>query len=312
MICVISLVILSVMGIFSAENRSLAREALDCVLRRVTLRPCNTGFNEKMKARILGFVITRSESGARLLNRYFEPLAWLFVILFVGSSIFAARGIFLFYTTGSCDGLNQSGFCVFDPTGQANQISNAGDACPVVLPGEDPVRLTGVNLDEFPTLNPQAGETMVFIGSYGCEFTRKAYPRVRALAEQNQVGFTLLYYPVKEQSDRLARVSYCAYQQDREKYWQLVDFFFSVETSRLEDESAITEGLLQAGFDPLEIDLCATEQKTEQAVEQQLSQIVSTGFFGTPTVFIGDDILIGPKPSRVYAIALNGLFFWAR
>ena len=56
MFCIISFVVLSILGIFSATNRALARESLDCVLRRVTLRPCNTGFDEKMKARILGSV----------------------------------------------------------------------------------------------------------------------------------------------------------------------------------------------------------------------------------------------------------------
>ncbi len=54
MFCIVAFVVLSILGIFSASNRVLAREALDCVLRRVTLRPCNTGFDEKMKAKLLG------------------------------------------------------------------------------------------------------------------------------------------------------------------------------------------------------------------------------------------------------------------
>jgi hypothetical protein len=37
----------------------------------------------------------------------------------------AIRGVYLFYTTGSYNGLNQTGFCVFDPTGKNNQISSA-------------------------------------------------------------------------------------------------------------------------------------------------------------------------------------------
>jgi hypothetical protein len=36
MFCIASFVVLSILGIFSASNRALAREALDCVLRRVT------------------------------------------------------------------------------------------------------------------------------------------------------------------------------------------------------------------------------------------------------------------------------------
>ena len=172
MFCVVSFVILSILSVFSAENRSLAREALDCVLRRVTLRPCNTGFDEKMKAKILGFVITKTETGARILNRFFEPLSWIFILLFLGSTFFAVRGVYLFYVTGSCNGLNQSGFCVFDPTGQSNQISNVGENCPVVLPGEDPVSLRGVNLSGFPLLNEGKEKNIVFIGSYGCEYSR--------------------------------------------------------------------------------------------------------------------------------------------
>ena len=54
MFCIVAFIVLSILGIFSATNRALAREAMDCVFRRVTLRPCNTGFDEKMKARILG------------------------------------------------------------------------------------------------------------------------------------------------------------------------------------------------------------------------------------------------------------------
>ena len=107
MFCIIAFVILAILGIFSASNRVLAKEALDCVFRRVTLRPCNTGFDEKMKAKILGSVITRSETAARLINKNFELLSWIFFILMLGSSIWALRGVYLFYVTGSCNGLTR-------------------------------------------------------------------------------------------------------------------------------------------------------------------------------------------------------------
>ena len=51
MFCIVAFVVLSILGIFSAANRRLAKEALDCVFRRITFRPCNTGFDEKMKAK---------------------------------------------------------------------------------------------------------------------------------------------------------------------------------------------------------------------------------------------------------------------
>src|SRR5512147_569056 len=104
MFCIVSFIVLSILGVFSASNRDLARESLDCVFRRITLRPCNTGFDEKMKAKILGFVIVRSEGAAMVLNRYFEALSWAFFIILMASSIYSARSLVLFYTTGSCNG----------------------------------------------------------------------------------------------------------------------------------------------------------------------------------------------------------------
>ena len=35
-------------------------------------------------------------------------------------------------------------------------------------------------------------------------------------------------------------------------------------------------------------------------------------FMGTPTIFINGQGFVGPKPPRVYAIALEGLFYWLK
>ena len=158
MFCIISFVILSILGIFSASNRELARESLDCVLRRVTLRPCNTGFDEKMKAKILGVVITRSERAAKFLNKHFEILSWAFFFLLMASSIYSVRGLFLYYTTGSCSGANSSEFCVFDPTGANNQVSTTSQVCTVPVSLQQmAINLKDVDLRQFPKLQSGSG-----------------------------------------------------------------------------------------------------------------------------------------------------------
>src|SRR3989344_5162086 len=81
MICIIALVVFSIVGIFSATHRALAKEALDCVLRRVTFRPCNTGFDEKMKGMIVGRLLNRSVFAARFVKKYFEFISWGFIVL---------------------------------------------------------------------------------------------------------------------------------------------------------------------------------------------------------------------------------------
>jgi protein-disulfide isomerase len=311
MFCIIAFVVLAILGIFSASNRELAKEAMDCVFRRVTLRPCNTGFDEKMKAKILGSVITRSEVAARFINKHFELLSWVFFLLMLASSIWAVRGVYLYYVTGSCNGLNESAFCVFDPTGENNQVSAVNKGCPVTDDGASTaLTLDGVDLKSFPALNPNASDKIVFIGCYGCDYSRKAYPMIRELVRKNDVSLTFLHYPVKEKTDYTSKVGYCAYQQDPEKFWKLTDKLFTVEKTKLEDEATIEGVVTELGLDAAKIKTCVESAQTEENVQKQLAEVRKTNFYGTPTVFINDEAFVGPKPYRVYAIRLNGLWYW--
>lgn len=312
MFCIISFVVLSILGIFSASNRELARESLDCVLRRVTLRPCNTGFDEKMKAKILGVVITRSEGAARFINRFFEPLSWAFFIAMLLSLVFFVRGLYLFYTTGSCNGENSTAFCVFDPTGANNQTSTLA-VCPVPTTTEQlKLNLESLDLAAMPTLNPQADEKILMIACYHCEYSRKAYPMIRELADRYQTGLTFIHYPVKEATDKFSRISYCVNKLAPDKFWDYNDRMFEGEAANLDDEEYMDKLLSDSGVDPQAVDACVDDAETEKGVKDQMEQIVHTGFKGTPTVLIGEELYVGPKPYRVYAIALKGLLYWLK
>lgn len=313
MFCIIAFAVLAILGIFSATNRALAKEAFDCVLRRVTLRPCTTGFDEKMKAKILGSVIMRSETAARFLNKNFEILSWSFFILFLVSTIWSARGLYLFYVTGSCNGLNETGFCVFDPKGENNEVSAAAESCNVnqFLPGGG-LTLEGVNLEGFPVLNPQASDKIVFIGCYNCDYTRKAYPLVRALVGKFPVSFTFLHYPVKEKTDLSHSLGVCIYQQDAQKYWLWNDALFAAPKDSASDPAFVQQTLANLGLDQAAVDACVSAEQTAGTVTAQKAEVEKTNFFGTPTIFINGTTFVGPKPYRVYAIELKGLFYWLR
>ena len=310
MFCVIALVVLSILGIFSASNRPLAKEALDCVLRRVTLRPCNTGFDEKMKAKILGVVIIRSEGAASFLNHNFERLAWIFFLATIISLFLTVRGFYLFYVTGNCNGLNDSGFCVFDPTGENSQFSTSGPGCPV---SDNPIReltLKNVDLTGLPVLNENGKDKIVMVGCYACDYTRKVYPEIRELVKKYNVQFTFGDFPVKEKSDYLSKVGYCVHQADQAKFWPLSDQLFAAEKPKLED-SAYVDGLLTGlGLDPLKINACVADPQTQTVVTEQLHQLRNTNFPGTPTLFVNGEAVVGPRPYRVYAIMLRGPFYW--
>jgi protein-disulfide isomerase len=315
MFCIVAAIILSILGIFSAANRQLAKEALDCVFHRITFRPCTTGFDEKMKSKILGKVINRSERSARFLNKNFELLSWIFFVILLAASVFMIRGIFLFYTTGSCNGVNNTGFCVFDPTGENNKISSAASgACPVPgnLVNGGKLSIEGVDLSQWPVMYTESKNQMVFVGCYACEYTRKVYPEIRKLVEKYQPEFFFGEYPTKLKTDYLSRIGYCVYNQDKEKYWQMNDALFSEDAALLEDTAATHEILNSIGLDAAAIETCAADPATEEAVQKIFTEIRKTNFYGTPTIFINGKPLVGPKPYRVYAIELEGLFFWLK
>jgi protein-disulfide isomerase len=311
MFCIVAFVVLSILGIFSATNRALAREAMDCVFRRVTLRPCNTGFDEKMKARILGSVITRSETAAMVINKNFELLSWVFFFLFLASSIWSVRGIYLFYTTGSCNGLNSSGFCVFDPNGENNQVS-AGEGCNVKPKSESDLSLKGLDLAGMPVLNPASQDKIVMIGCYHCDYTRKAYPMIRDLVSHYNASFIFTNYPTKEKTDYFSRLAHCVNTRAPDKFWAFNDLLFAGDKAQLDDETFINQSLTSLGIDANEVKVCTDDPQTETTVQKQLKEIQKTRFYGTPTVFIDGQAFVGPKPYRVYAIRLKGLFYWLR
>lgn len=106
MLCVIAFIIFSFLGIFSAKYRQIAKEAFDCVFRRITLRPCDSGFDERLKAKITGRLLNKSPFLAKMAEKLYEPIAWFFVISLFLSFFFLAKGVYYYVKTGSCDPTN--------------------------------------------------------------------------------------------------------------------------------------------------------------------------------------------------------------
>jgi hypothetical protein len=315
MFCIVAAVVLSILGIFSASNRKLAAEALDCVFHRITFRPCTTGFDEKMKAKILGKVITRSEKSARWLNKHFELLAWIFFVIMLAATVMFVRGFVLFYTTGNCNGATSTAFCVFDPTGENTKTSSADNgACPIPGTSSDASALSikNVDLSLWPVENKGAVNQLVFVGCYACEYTREVYPTIRKLVDEYKPEFYFGEYPTKLKTDYLSKVGYCVYNQDHEKYWQMNDALFAEDVSLLDNNAATDKILTDLGLDAAAVDACANEPTTEESVQKLFTEIKKTNFYGTPTIFINGEPIVGPKPYRVYAIQLEGFFFWLK
>jgi len=139
-ICVIALVVFSLLGLFSTAHRQLAKEAFDCVFKRMTLRKCTTGFDQKMKMRITTGLLKRSKALGSFVFKYFEVISWVFtVLMFVSFALFAV-GIYNYVAFGNCNGPNSTEGCILPPikgiSGLAVQDQNAAcGSTPCLKPG---------------------------------------------------------------------------------------------------------------------------------------------------------------------------------
>ena len=312
MFCILALIVFSILGIFSATHRALARQALDCVFRRVTFRPCNTDFKEKIKNKILAKLLNRSDLTARLFNKHFELLSWIFFILMVVSTVWVVRGGHNYYLYGSCNGLNQSGFCAFDPGGENNKVTqiNSAGICSPEQHNEKSLTLNGVDLSSFPQINTGSKNTIVFIGCYECDYSRKAYPEIRQLVEKEKANLIFAHYPAIANTSYLSDIAYCAYEQNQEKFWALNDYLFTADKTKLSDTAFINQTLGEFGFNAAGINQCLSDTEARNAIKKQFQELQKTKLYGTPTIFINGQAFVGPKPYRVYRSAIKKFIFF--
>ena len=304
--CLIALLILGILSIFSAKYRVLAREAFDCVFRRVTLRPCNTGFDVKVKSKILSSVLRRSPKAAKFISKNFEVMAWVFMIALTISSLYTVRGIYNFWAWGDCNGpYATGGFCAFDPTGQNSKTSTTEDAqCKDVEVASKNISSEGFDASLF--FSKVTGEVkenlpnLLFMGCYSCDYTRKAYPVIKDLIEKQQVNFTFAHFPVKNETKYTQAYDVCVYEQSPDKFWDYVELMFYSSKDDIADKHFVEWMLKGMALDVEKIKQCVESEDTKQKVAKMQSEMLSTGIYGTPTVFINGIPVVGPKPERVY------------
>ena len=310
--CLIALIIFGILGIFSATQRALAKEAFDCIFRRVTFRPCNTGFQEKVKGKLLSRVLKRSAFLARVLNKHYEIFSWIFFILMVGSTIWVFRGGYNFYVYGSCNGLNQSGFCAFDPSGENNKVTSLGNdsTCGITPQTEATLTLKDVDISSFPTKNLNSKDAVVLVGCYACDYSRKAYPDILKLIEKEKTNFTFAHFPAKGDTTFLGEAGYCVDKMYEDKYWDFNNYLFEADKDYILDKSNLDKILESFDFDVTEVNKCINSSETKTSVENQVKELNKTNIYGTPTIFINGKAFVGPKPYRVYRSALNKYIFF--
>jgi protein-disulfide isomerase len=230
----------------------------------------------------------------------------------LGSTIWIFVGVYNFYVFGSCNGLNESGFCAFDPSGENNKITAIGDSstCGITQKSEKNVTLDNVDLSSFPTQNVGSKDTVVFIGCYACDYSRKAYPDIQKLVQDKKANFIFAHYPAKGDTTFLADIGYCVYKDYKDKYWDFNNYLFTTDKNFILNKLNADKILENFNFDVKKINECANSVETKNVVQNQITELNKTNLYGTPTIFINNKLFVGPKPYRVYKSAINKFIFF--
>lgn len=112
-ICIIALIVFSVLSLFSAKYRPLAKESFRCMFRMITFRPCESNLEDRIRTKITTKLIKPFPVIAKFTYRNFKLLSWVFVILFFSSLFLTARGAYNLAIYGTCD--PHSTTCIFNP-----------------------------------------------------------------------------------------------------------------------------------------------------------------------------------------------------
>lgn len=120
-ICIVAAVVLGILGIFSAKYRKIAKEAFSCVKTMLTLRPCKTGFDDKVRSHVTSRLMKRSERLAGWFYRNFKAVSVIFTITFFLSAGYTAYTVYNLAVYGTCDPQNPQD-CIFNPGADPNRV----------------------------------------------------------------------------------------------------------------------------------------------------------------------------------------------
>ncbi|MFH1770628.1 MAG: DsbA family protein [archaeon] len=294
MICVIALIVFGVLGIFSASHRIIAKEAFECVFRRLTLRKCETGLDKRLKAQITGKLMKGWPSLGRQIYKHFELISWMFLILLLVSIFFAGQGIYRFAVYGNCNGTDSNEFCIFDPL---NTFGNdEPDIC--AAPGTDKDKeliLTG-DFSENPYLgNADAKVTVIEFGCYACPNTKAVVPVVEDILNEFGDEIKLVYvdFPLEnhEFAFESAMAANCVWMNEPELYWDYHSQLFN-------RQDGLSLEILNQAAEDVDVNMeafntCMDEEQSKDIVYSDYQKGLDSNIYGTPTFFINEEPLVG-------------------
>ena len=275
MLCFIALFVFLVLSIFSAKYRPLARRAIECVVKKATLRPCDTGLDEELKAKSIAGIMKLSPPAASFVNRHFEAFSFLMTLMFFASLFFAAQGFYNFVIYGNCNG-PLGGFCVY------SGLQNAAFL-------KAPTTYDGV------TIGNQSAKIIVFeFGCYTCPYTKEAESMIqRTLSDhKNEIYYIYKAFPLPGHPYSKEAVIAASCANEAGKYWEYRAALF--ENQQAVHDNGVPELQKIAGdLGISNFDECFSSGRYNKFVEESSQECADSGIYGTPTFFVSGKAFVG-------------------
>ncbi|MBI5133552.1 MAG: thioredoxin domain-containing protein [Thaumarchaeota archaeon] len=287
-LCFIALGVFSVMGIFSAKYRRYAKEAFNCVIKKATLRKCDTDLDIKIKSEIVGSLMGVNKSLAAITNRHFEFLSWMFVLLTVASFAYSAYSVYNYVQYGNCNGPESTETCFLDPgaTG-AHGFSRAGEVTELAYPP---------SLAGHVIVNGSSRLTIIEYGCYSCPYTKKAEDAVNMLLSEYKDNITFIFKPMPVDkhpyASEAANAAECAAEQGNYLNYKTALFQnqHDFRTNGISSLKKLGIGLVE---NQTQFEDCIDSNKYQDTIAKFRDEGKSIGIFGTPTFFIGNRSFVG-------------------
>ncbi|MFB6145616.1 MAG: hypothetical protein ABEJ99_03865 [Candidatus Nanohaloarchaea archaeon] len=116
MICVVSFLVFSILGIFSASHRQLAKESFRCIKNKTLREPCETDLEDRIRASLIGKLLEHSPRTARMLNDHFQLFSWMLLIILLASGIYSSYSLYNWVVYGNCNGPASTAGCTLNET----------------------------------------------------------------------------------------------------------------------------------------------------------------------------------------------------
>ena len=110
--CLSLLFVFAIVGIFFPKYRPLIKEAWECFWKKLTLRPCEQSFDQKMRGKILAWCVKNNHPKmGKFINKHYNTILSIIGVIFIIINIILLYLFIKWIILGLNPCKNKNGIC---------------------------------------------------------------------------------------------------------------------------------------------------------------------------------------------------------